>query len=262
MDAAGDIKCPRILLSMPEPPEQERLNECLKGQRPNGFYADLSMPSYYLLLALYFDNYCELPTFFGKLDPGHYSIPPPPAQWPEYGSPEMLKAVCNRLPLWEFAVTCPVLEVLLSVDTEYFPDGPPSAWMATNMATGNEEIEIHDDIHGNEVTRLKAKVYNNGIEDEALPQMTALPLLPVAIVRMINSVVSVSGGGGVIKVFAACGDMLVLDARDPIQTVHPCIFHAGTAAIPERGIFKRWSNNSSPIIDPAKECMGWVFDLS
>ncbi len=232
VDVGGDIKNPRILISMPEHSEEKRSKEWLEGKSPNGLYANISMSSYYLLVALYFDNYCELPTFFGKLDPGYYSIPPPPTQWPEYGSPEMIEAVYNRLPLWEFAVTCPILEVLFSVDTEYFPDGPPSAWMAT-------ENEVED-----------TDMYNK--DSTVLPK----DLLPVAHIRMINSVVSVSGGGGVIKVFVACGDMLVIDARDPHQTVHPCIFHAGMTAIPEPGIFQHWGSGG-PIVDPAKECMGY-----
>ncbi len=234
VDVGGDINHPRILLSTPEYSEEERSKEWLEGKKPNGFYANLSMASYYLLVALYFDNYCELPTFFGKLVPGYYTYAPPPTKWPEYGSPEMIEAVCNRLPLWEFALTIPIMEVLLSVDTEYFPHGPPSAWMATENGVGVTHMCNDDD-------------------GTALPPKA---LLPVAHIRMINSVVSVSGGGGVVKVFAGCGDVLVVDARDPHQTVHPCIFHAGMAAIPEPDIFQHWGS-CRPRVDPAKECMGY-----
>ncbi len=245
MDVGRDIKHPRILLSMPEPPEQERSKMWSEGHRPNGLYADMSMPDYYLLLALYFDNYCELPTFFGKFGEGYYSIIPP-TQWPEYGSPEMVDAVCNRLPLWEFAVTCPILEVLLSVDREYFPDGPPSSWMATENDGMNHYVS----------ESLRSMWSIPGDDDDST---FSKALLPVAHVRAINSVVSISGGRGVIKVFVACGDMLVLDARDPVQTAHPCTFHAGMAAVPGPGIFQPW--NSSLIIDPSKECMGWVANI-
>ncbi|CAM9678863.1 unnamed protein product, partial [Phaeothamnion confervicola] len=114
----------RALLAAPEPTAGEAAARREAGRRPAGLYIQPSLAEYCMLLSVYFDNYCELPSFFGALGPGYWGpATPPDPTWPPYGTAAMLQRVLRRPPSWEFAVSLPVLEAACAIDTRYFPAG-------------------------------------------------------------------------------------------------------------------------------------------
>lgn len=65
------------------------------------------------------DNYCELPCFYGPLKAEEYAAAAGPnvPDWPPYGTPAMIERVLASQHSWEFALSIPVLEASLSMDT-------------------------------------------------------------------------------------------------------------------------------------------------
>jgi hypothetical protein len=188
VDGGGGLSNPRTLLSMPEPEDGSQESPALA--------LDISMAAYYLLLSTYYDNYCEIPTFFGELEPGYFEVPPLPTNWPLYGDPEMIRQTNAREPRWEFSLSVPILDALVSLETTYFPTQMPCLWMA--------EPEGED----------------------------GRPMLPAIRIRFVNTVVDISGGNGVLKIVTAAGELSAIDARDPAFTLYPVVLRAGQQRSP------------------------------
>ncbi|CAM9124002.1 unnamed protein product [Laminaria digitata] len=206
VDNGPDLGSTRILLTMPEYGSEEQDKARREGRRPGGLYICPTMAEYYLVLSLYFaDNYCELDCFYGppkleELDP----TSPVEEDWPAYGTPEMVGRVVARAENWNFSMSIPVLEASLAMDTRYFPERPASMWMAQNprRSTGSEPT-MED--------------YWEDPED----------CVPFACFRLVNPVLCITGGMGVLRLSVAAGDIAVMDTRQPPRTLYPVILHAG-----------------------------------
>ena len=60
----------RVVLALAEYTQSEIEAKQAAGLRPGGLYIAPRMSEYFLMLSAYFDNYCELPMFYGPLDAG------------------------------------------------------------------------------------------------------------------------------------------------------------------------------------------------
>ncbi|CAM9876210.1 unnamed protein product, partial [Choristocarpus tenellus] len=119
VDSGPGLCGSRTLISVPEYGVEEEEESRRRGERPPGMYLRPTMAEYFMLLSVYYDNYCELDCFFGPLKPGEspWGVPPVVEDWPPYGTPEMISRVVTCPKLWELAISLPVLEAELLVET-------------------------------------------------------------------------------------------------------------------------------------------------
>jgi hypothetical protein len=209
----GDGSSPaRTLLALAEYSQADVAACEAEGTRAGGLYIRPAMSAYCLLLSSYFDNYCELPMFYGPLDASYWPVVPLPQglqSWPAYGTPAMIGRVLELLPKWSFCVSVPVFEARVAVDTAYFDRPLDSTWMAGDF-------------------RAAAAAATPA---EAAAAAIAAAALPVARMRFTNLIVDISGGGGeALRLHAGAGDCVVVDVRDPCRSVHPVVLHAGAEA--------------------------------
>ncbi|CAM9614355.1 unnamed protein product, partial [Ectocarpus fasciculatus] len=207
VDTGKELGHSRILLTMPEYGVEEEDRARSEGRKPGGLYICPTMAEYYLLLSVYFDNYCELDCFYGPPGPGESPGAPaaPVAEdWPPYGTPSMVQRVLTRPENWNFSISIPLLEASLSMDTRYFPERPASMWMAQTPQNPPGSEPMMEDYWEDPRERV-----------------------PFACMRLVNPAMSITAGLGILRLAVAAGDVAVMDTRQPIRTRYPVVLHAG-----------------------------------
>lgn len=51
--------------------------------------------------------------------------------------------------------------------------------------------------------------------------------VPFACFRLVNPILCITGGMGVLRLLVSAGDIAVMDTRQPSRTLYPVILHAG-----------------------------------